>query len=91
MQPRDEVDEVGEDSGHDERIGSRSNKVGKLNVQLLPSVVDPATLNNTGVDAVKTNDISSTEEGVRQKTEHAGDAMLSEDIQRVIDTNPVLD
>lgn len=65
MESGDKVDEISNDSGHDECIAGRSNDIGKLDVQLLVSMVNPTTFDDTGVDAIETDDVRSAEDSVR--------------------------
>ena len=45
----------------------------------------------TVVDAVQADDVVCAEETVDEEAPHSGDAVLSEDIEGVIDTDPELD
>ena len=54
-------------------------------------MTNPTACDDTSVDSVKTNDVGSTEESICKKPDYAGESVLSEDIQAVIDAEPVLD
>lgn len=53
-------------------------------------MVDPTTF-EICVDAVETDDVVGGEEGVEDKADHAGDAVLGEHIHTVVDADPELD
>lgn len=97
MKTGDEVDNVGQQRRDDERISNASNDVGELNVELFVVVDDPTTSSRTGdgiaytgIDAIKTEDCIVTEEGVGHQSKNTGETVFSEDIHRVIDSDPVL-
>lgn len=91
MQTRDEVDAISEDSGHDKGVAGCGDDVGDLDVELLPVVFDPAGGAVVDVDAVEADDVGGAEEGVEDEADHAGDAVLGEDVHAVVDADPVLD
>lgn len=83
------VDGEGDERADDERVCSAGDDVGKLLVQLLPVVLDPATLDR--VDAVETDNILGGENTVEEETDHSSDAVLSEHIEGIINFDPELD
>ena len=85
------VDGEGEQSGHDECVRGAGNDVGNLHVHLLPVVIGPATGEETGVDAVETDDAGGGEEAVEEETNHTSDAVLSEHVEGIVDADPELD
>lgn len=91
VESRDEVDGVRQDQAHDEGVGASSDNVGDLNVKLCPISVDPASSDDAGVDAIKTDDVGRAEDGIEDQTDYSGDTVLSEDIHCIIDLDPVLD
>ena len=64
MQARDEVDGVGDDQAHYERVAGCSDDVGELHVELAVVVVDPAAGYYACVNAVQADDVRCAEEGV---------------------------
>ena len=91
MQAGDIVDDVGEDKRHGEGVAGGGEDVGDLSVQLAPVVVDPAAVDDAGVDAVEADDVVCGEKGVGEEAEHAGDAVLGEDVEGIVDADPVFD
>ena len=91
MKAGDHVDELGDDSGHDKGVGAAGDDEGDLNVQLLPGVVQPATHGGARVDAIQSDDIACSEEGVEKESDNAADSVLGEDIQGIIDADEELD
>lgn len=89
MQARDVVDDQSNDGRHNEGVAGTSEDIGDLDVELLVIVIQPATINH--VDSVEADDVVGGEEGVEEETDHACDAVLSEDIHAVIDTDPEFD
>ena len=91
MQPRDVVDGVCDDGGHDEGVAGGGDDVGDLDVHLSPVVIDEAAVDDASVDTVETDNVISAEEGVEEETEHAGDAMLSKHVEGVVDSEEEFD
>lgn len=91
LQTGDGVDDEGEDEGDDEGVGGDGDDIGDLDVELLPVLVDPAPVDDTGVDAVKTNDVVCAKQTVEDETDHTSDAVLSEHIHGVVNVNHVFD
>lgn len=87
----DGVDAVGEDGGDDECVCGAGDDVGNLDVELLPVVVEPPTVDDTGVDTIETDYVVGGEEGVEDETDHTSDTVLSEDIEGIVNANPELD
>jgi len=87
----DLVDSVGEDCRYDKCPSTSSDDVSELNVELLPVVLDPTSVVKTSVDTVETDDVGSTKDGVEEKTDDTGHAVLSEHIHSVVNADPVLD
>ena len=86
----DHVDGLSDEGGDNKGVGAAGNSEGDLNVQLLPVVVDPASL-ELHVDTVETNDVIGTEEGVENETDDTTDSMLSEHIESVVNLDHELD
>ena len=91
VQAWDEVDDECEGGGHDECIGCSGNDVCDLDVQLLVVVVQPAAIDYACVDAVETDDVVCSEEGVEEEPDHSCDTVLSEHVHAVVDADPELD
>lgn len=91
VQPGDVVDGEGEDERHGEGPARGGDDVGELDVELAPVVVDPAALDDARVDPVQADDVGRAEEGVGHQAQHAGDAVLGEDVHGVVDVEPVFD
>lgn len=92
VKTRNEVDAVCEESADDENVGGASDDVSDLLVQGGEVAAEEATNGRVNLGATgKTDDVVGTEEGVEEKTPHASDAVLSEHIHGVINSNPVLD
>ena len=52
-------------------------------------MVDPASLDDACVDTVKSDDVGCTEECIGEQTEYTPNAVLSEDIQRIVNSQVV--
>jgi hypothetical protein len=87
---RNNIDDLGEDSGHNEDVCGASADVGELDIELLVVVLDPTTWNG-GVNTVKGDERCIRKEAVGEKSEDATDSVLSEQIESVINTNQILD
>jgi len=90
VQPRDEVDGVSEKGGDNESIGSAGHDVSNLDVKLLVVVVEPSTSDSV-VDTIETNDVVCAEKCIEDESDHASDAVLSEHVHTVINSDPELD
>lgn len=53
-------------------------------------VIEPATVDDAGVDTIEADDIIGGEEGVEDETDHAGDAVFSEHVHTIINYIPGL-
>src|SRR4051812_49260206 len=84
------VDGLGDEGRHDKRVGGAGDQVGNLDVQLLPVLVEPATRDDAGADAVEADDVVGGEEGVEDQADHAADAVLSKHVERVVNADQEL-
>jgi len=87
VEPGDVVDGVGEEGRHNEAVGCASDDVCNLDVELLPVAVQE-TSGDAIVYTVKTDDVVGPEESIEDKTDNSSDAVLSEHIHRIINTDP---
>ncbi len=90
MQTRDLVDNEGEDGGYDEGVCSDGDNVGDLLVDGFGGTSDGAS-SQAVVDTVKSDDVVCAEDSVQEETPHASDAVLSENIEGIINADPELD
>lgn len=90
LEAGDEVDDLGDDGGHDEGVGGGGDDGGDLPADGLVVVVHETT-SGTSVDTVEADDGAGSEEGVEEETDHAADTVLSEDIERVVNLDHELD
>lgn len=90
MEARRFVDGKSEEGGDDEGVNDAGDDVGDLNVKLFPVVVYPAAVYDACVDAVQADDIVGGEECVENEANDAGDAVLGEDIEGVVNADPAL-
>lgn len=90
LQAGDEVDNFGNNGRHDKSVGGRGDNDGDLPAQDGVVAVEEAT-DGARVDAVEANDVLAGEEGVEDEADHAADAVLSKDIERVVDADEELD
>lgn len=86
----DEIDDLGNGSGHEEGVGGGGNNRGDLPADNNVVAVHEAT-DGTGVDSVKADDGTSSEEGVEDETDDAADTVLSENIEGIINSDEELD
>jgi hypothetical protein len=91
VQARNIVDDQSQDCGHNEGIACGSQNVCNLDVKLLVVVIQPATVNDTCVDSVETDNVVGCEESVEEKPNHSCDTVLSEYVHAIIDTDPEFD
>lgn len=80
----------GKEGGDDKYPAARCDDRGKLDIELLPIVIEPASRNG-GVDTVEGDDSALSEETVEQETDDSTHGVLSEQIEGIVNTNPVLD
>ena len=86
------VDGVRDQSAHDECVGGAGDDVSNLLVNRGKVASEEATKIGSNLSiAAETDDVVCAEEGVEKKTDHSGDAVLSEHIHGVINLDPVLD
>jgi len=88
VQPWNLVDDECEDRRHSKCIGRDGNDVCELDVQLFPVMRNPAALVEASVYTIETNDVASTEDAICKKTDHTSDAVFSEDVESIVDTDP---
>ena len=90
LEPGNEVDELGNGSGHGKGVGA-----GGDNGSNLPAHDDIVAVEETargaGVDAVEADDAARSEEGVEEETDDAADSVLGKHIERVVDADEELD
>ena len=91
MKTWNKVDTVGEYGGHDEGVGGGGNDVGNLDVHLLVILIEEASVDDTSVYTIETDDVGCTEHRVEEETDHTGDTVLSEHVEGVIDFDPKFD
>lgn len=90
LETGDEVDDLGDDGGHDKGVGGGGDDGGDLPADGLVVVVHETT-SGTSVDTVEADDGAGGEEGVEEETDHAADTVLSEDIEGVVNLDHKLD
>ena len=90
MQSGDLVDDKCEEGRHDEGVAGAGDDVDYLDVKLSVVVVDPAAIDDAGIDPIKANDIVGCKKTIEDETDHASDTVLREDVHAVINTNPEL-
>ena len=78
-------------STHDKGVSGSRTDVGKLDIELLPVVLDPSTCDETGVDTVEANNVGGGEDTVEDEANHSSDAVFSENIKGIIDLDPEFD
>ena len=88
-QTRDQVHDEEDDAGSAERVGEAGCAVGKLVAELDVVTVEPPTRDDG--DAVKSGNVVGSEEGGEDVADDATDAVLGEDVESVIDSDPELD
>lgn len=81
----DEEDEA----GADKRVAAARERVGQLDGQLHPVVVEPAALD--GRHAVERGDVVCGEEGRQDVADEAADAVHGKDVERVVDAEEELE
>ena len=98
MEAWDKIDDVREDGAHDKRIRCTGNDVGKLDVELAVVPNRPPSdsgasvrVEGSSIDAIQSNNIVNTEEGVEHQPNHTGNAVLGEHVHRVVDSDPIFD
>lgn len=90
LQAGDQIDELGDDGGHDESVGGAGDDGSDLPSEENVVAVEETT-GEAGVDAVEANNLAGGEEGVEDETDHAADTVLSEHIEGVVDAEEELD
>src|SRR5579862_3378352 len=70
LKTRDIVDDEGKDQAHRKGICGDGNNVGRLDVKLPEVTVQPAAIDDPGVDAVKANYVICAKEAVEEEPEH---------------------
>jgi hypothetical protein len=90
LKTRDEIDDLGNDGRHDEGVCRGTN-----NGSDLPADNDVVTIHetthDTSVDSVEADDGTAGEESVENETDNTADTVLSEDIERVVNSDEELD
>jgi len=89
MQTRNNVDDLGNDGRHDERVRGGGDNIGDLDVQKLPVMVEPAA-SDASVNTIQTDNVIGSEEGVEEQPDDSADAVFSPHVERVIDSNQEL-
>lgn len=90
VQARDLVDDEGKDRADDEGVRGAGDDVGDLLVDGL-RIAGNGSSGQTVVDAVEADDVVRAEDAVEEQSPHSGDAVLSEDIEGIVDADPELD
>lgn len=90
LEAGDEVDDLGDGSGHEEGVGGGGDNGSDLPAENDEVAIEEATL-GTGVDTIETDDSVGGEESVEDETDNATDTVLSEDIEGVVDADEELD
>ena len=90
LETGDEIDDLGDGSGHDKGVGGRGDDSSDLPADDDVVAVHEAA-NGTSVDTVEADDGAAGEEGVEDETDHAADTVLSEDIEGIVDSDKELD
>lgn len=85
------IDDESEDGGDDEGVSGGSADVAELDIELLPIVLDPTTSVETSVHTIETNNVACTEYTIGEEAKHAGDPVLGEHIERIINLDPEFD
>jgi hypothetical protein len=90
LEARDEINDLGNDGGHDKGVSRGTN-----NGSDLPAddnvVAIHETTHDTSVNAIESDDGAASEESVENETDDATDTVLSEDIERVVNSDEELD
>lgn len=89
VETRDVVDGERNEGRHDEGVARTRDDVGNLDVKLLVVSIGPATSDNARVNAVETDDVGCAKESVGKEAKNTSDTVLSQDIHRVVDSDPV--
>lgn len=85
------VDSESNDGRHDEGVAHASKNVGNLDIKLLPIVVEPTAVDDARADTVEADDPVGGKQSVEEKADDAGNTVLSQHIQTIINTDPELD
>lgn len=89
-QTRNEIQCLADEGRDDEDIGAACTDVGKLDVELLVVALHE-TAGNGRVDFVEGDDVVGSEDSVEEEPNNACDAVFTEQIEGVVDTNPMFD
>lgn len=90
LKTRDEVNDLGNDGGHNEGVRRSTNNGSDLPANDNVVAVHESTC-GTSVDAVESDDRTASEESVENETNDTANTVLSEDIERVINSDEELD
>lgn len=90
LEPGHHVDELGDDGGHDERVGGAGDDGSDLPAEEDVVAVEEAA-DGARVDAVEADDLAGREEGVEDEADDTADAVLGEDVEGVVDVDEELD
>lgn len=52
-------------------------------------MVYPSSVDNPTIYAIEADDVVSTEEGIEEEADHSCDAVFSEDVHAVVDSDPI--
>lgn len=88
MQTRNQVHDKQDGAGENKRVAASGKRIGELDGQLNPVVVEPATLNSR--DAIQGGNIVSREKGGADVADEAADAVDGEDVEGVVDAEQEL-
>lgn len=90
MQEGNEFQSIEKDAGYDEGVGSNSADLGQL-ISDLDAVAIHGTEGVVGSHAVEIVDPRLREETGEERTDHAANAVQLEDVQTLIDLDPLID
>jgi hypothetical protein len=90
LEAGDLVDDEGEDGADSEGVDGDGDDVGDLLVDGRGGAGDGASCDSV-VDAVEANDVVGGKDAVEEESNHSGDSVLSEDIERIVNLDPELD
>lgn len=89
-QAGNDVHDLADDRGDDEDVGTARADVGELDVELLEVALHEAS-GDGGVDFVQGDDVVGGEDAVEEETDDTCDTVLTEQVESVVDADPVLD
>jgi hypothetical protein len=88
MQAWDLVNNEGQDGADDKSVGGDGNNISKLDVQLLPVVLDPSAREKSSIDTIEADDGAVSKDAVGKKTDHTSDTVFSEHVKGIVNFDP---